>query len=69
MFGPCMKHQISSKYVPPKLSYHMDAALYFVSFDSRNKVWIYIIFTVALSIALYSASVLDLDIVGYFLAH
>jgi hypothetical protein len=47
----------------------MDAALYFVSFDSRNKVWIYIIFTVALSIALYSASVLDLDIVGYFLAH
>jgi hypothetical protein len=47
----------------------MEAALYFVSFDSCNKVWIYIIFTVALTIALYSASVLDLDIVGYFLAH
>jgi hypothetical protein len=50
------------------LSHHSLAVVAQKIRSSRNKVWIHIIFVVALAIALYYASVLDRETVFSFLA-
>jgi hypothetical protein len=50
------------------LSHHNLATVEWGTLSSCNNFWIHINSTVALARALYSASVLDLETVGYFLA-
>jgi hypothetical protein len=68
IFYSRMKQWVCRQYVAPKLSHHKAATVNFTRFNSVSKVCIHIISTVAFVIALYSASVLDLETVDCFLA-
>ena len=61
------KTGFADKYFAPILSHHSLAALGQLILSSYSKIWIHITSAVALAIALYSDSVLDLDTVGCFL--
>jgi hypothetical protein len=63
------KTGFSNKYLAPILSHHRWAAFGCGIPNSSSSLWIHIISTVALAIALYSASVLERNIVACLHAH
>jgi hypothetical protein len=63
-----MKIGLEDKYLAPILSHQTFAVCGLEIFNSYNNVCMHIISAVAFASALYSDSVLDLDIVAYFLA-
>jgi hypothetical protein len=63
-----MKTGLADKYFAPISSHHNLVALGWGTFNSLSRVCIHIISVVALVIALYFASMFDMDTVFYFLS-
>jgi hypothetical protein len=67
-FVRAWKTGLDDKYFAPILSHHNQGALGHGILNSSIRIWIHITSAVAFAIALYSASVLDLETVACFLA-